>query len=181
MKSVGLRMLGYGVLLAALGFIAFVWYSDDLQTHYHAWRQKQAETAVNTYGAKLPEVDEVRLLLLSDNASNAKDTPFTIPHHSRPQRYITQKAVLTGESAEEFAKLWRQLTLQPHPGAACYEPHHVLQFRANGKTLCETVLCFQCGNTSLPAFPSSVLVSFDEQSQAYHRFKQRVTDLLPGD
>lgn len=181
MKSVGLRVLGYGSLLAALGFIAFTWYGDELEKHYQAWRQKQTETAVNTYGAKLPEVDEVRLLLLSENAADAKEAPFTIPHHSRPRRYITQKTVLSGESAEEFAKLWRQLALQPHPGAACYEPHHVLQFRTSGKTLCETVLCFECGNTSLPAFPTPVLASFDEQSPAYQLFKQQVASLLPAD
>lgn len=133
--------------------------------------------SIASYGSNLPPIDEIRLLRLANKPAQPDLGTFKIPFHEGPDLRIVADKTLAGTAAQSLANQWRQLRLHNDYMAGCYDPHHVLQFRSGGKVICEAVMCFACGNTTLPAFPIRTLVSFenaDGGSPSYRQFKQSV-------
>ena len=136
--------------------------------------ERQTQASILKYGAGLPAVDEVRILHIEDPLHWQGHGTYHVPFSDGPDMIIVSDRTLSGNDAQDVADQWRSLQLQTRYMAGCYDPHHVVQFRAKGKTICEAVVCFMCGNTSLPAFPITTRVSFEYGSEGYQRFQATI-------
>jgi hypothetical protein len=117
-----------------------------------------------TYGSRLPVIDEVSVLTLVETDEAGNMGAFTVPYTNQ-KLFIRSKTLAVGVEAQQIGAQWRKLNFGDG-GAACFEPHHVLQFRHQQKVICESIVCFHCGNLTLPAFPSPILIGFNEDGAA---------------
>ncbi len=162
------------VITAGLGFV----FRDQLEKGARRYLKRQTKESILRYGSELPAVDEVRLLHIEEKSSGPSLGTYRVPFSETPNMFIVSDRTLTGDDAQEVATLWRALKLHNDYMAGCYAPHHVVQFRAKGATICEAVICFMCGNTTLPAFPIRTMVSFEgiphKESEAYLKFRATI-------
>ncbi len=176
-------------LLLASGVAAFLLlcaglsFQEELARYARRSMDKSVASAIAKYGASLPDIDAVRLLrinTLEDAPANSRRYRFPrdMPYREAPEMAIVAEHSLSGEEAKAFADTWRHLHLHTGYMAGCFDPHHVIQFRKNRRTVCETITCFMCENTTLPAFPWTALVSFDALSKdaapSYSKFRELV-------
>lgn len=164
------------IVLIAAGFgLAF---RTKLMNAFQRHMRRETKVSIVKYGAGLPAVDEVRLLRLDYESNGTALGTYKVPFSDPSKRFIVAERTLTGKDAQDVASQWRALKLHTDYMAMCYEPHHVVQFRANGSTLCEAVICFMCGNTSLPAFPMKTMVDFESipksESPEYLKFRATI-------
>jgi len=155
-----LFLLGLAISIAVLASV-LVYHegvSAILTEYEQSFKIHQKASAMAAYGNSLSEIDEVRLLVLVETNETGSYEEFKAPYTSQ-KLFIKSSAVLANEEAQQIASLWRKLSFGDG-GAACFEPHHVLQFRKHQRLVCESVVCFLCGNLTLPSFPSPVLVGF---------------------
>ncbi len=186
MKRFFKKLCFYSLLLTPLvGCLGYL-YQDELAELTGKWSQdfkeNQQRQAIRKYGAGLPPVDEVWLFRLTEKVPEKSFGTYRLAHQKSSRMHIANKVTLKGEEAQELARVWRSLRLHNDSMAACYDPHHVIQFRAGGRILADAVVCFDCGNTSLPAFPFHTLVSFEaalpNESPDYLLFKQHIETLV---
>lgn len=182
MKRFFKKFCFYSLLLTPLFGCLVYLCQDELAELTGKWSQdfkeNQQRQAILQYGTGLPPVDEIWLFRLTDKASEKSFGTYRLAHQKSSRMHIANKVTLAGEEAQELARLWRGLRLHNDSMAACYDPHHVIQFRAGGRILADAVVCFDCGNTSLPAFPFHTLVSFESalpnESSDYLIFKEHI-------
>lgn len=165
MKRLLKRVLLYGFLLALVAALLGTLYQEELKEKLERslkhWGTHIVQTAIQNYGPGLPPVDEVKVMLLSTEDPGTGLGSYDIRQDSPHTRYVTQEVLLKGAEALALAALWRKQKLHTHYMASCFDPHHVIQFRAKGSIVADVVICFGCGNASLPAFPLRPLVSFE--------------------
>jgi hypothetical protein len=143
--------------LIALAEVLLI-YRDQAQKLMDDYLNQQLIRSTELYGTKLPQVDEVRLVRFTDTRTASLQRVIDIPLGRPSQGYVVAEKVIAGREAMHLAELWRSFTFtENHTG--CYSPHHVIEFRIKGRTICEAVVCFHCDNTSLPSFPRPVLVN----------------------
>ena len=186
MKRFLKKLCFYSLLLTPLfGCLGYL-YHDELAGMTGKWSQdfkeNQQRQAIRQYGAGLPPVDEIWLFRLTEKVPEKSFGTYRLAHEKSSRMHIANKVTLAGEEAQELAHLWRRLRLHNESMAACYDPHHVIQFRAGGRILADAVVCFDCGNTSLPACPFHTLVSFESalpnESPDYLLFKKHIETLV---
>jgi hypothetical protein len=155
-----LFILGLAVSLSIMA--TFIVYEEGvwviLSKSKNAFAEHQRKAAIANYGTHLPEFDEVCVLTLVETELAGNLGRFTAPY-THQKLFIQSSIILAGEEAQEIGVHWRNLVFGDG-GAACFEPHHVLQFRLMNKVICESVVCFHCSNLTLPAFPRPVLIGF---------------------
>jgi len=173
-KKLALWVGVIALITAGLGFA----FRDQLEKGARRYMKRQTKEAILRHGSGLPAVDEVRLLHIEESSSGPIHGTYHVPSSETPNMFIVSDRTLRGNEAQEIASQWRALKLHNDYMAGCYEPHHVVQFRAKGATICEAVICFMCGNTTLPAFPIRTMVSFesapDRESEAYLKFRATI-------
>lgn len=179
------RLWRIGLACLLLFLVAGLWgvaYRDELEQAWKGYRAREIERSISRYGADLAPIEEVRLLRLAEERPPQSRGTFSVSYSEPSKRFIVEDKIIRGDAAQEFASLWRSATVHNHYLAACYTPHHVIQFRAGGKCVGEAVVCFLCGNTTLPAFPTRTLVSFEslphEESAPYLALKDAVEGLI---
>lgn len=177
-KRVVLGVVIFLVVSLALGYV----FREDLQGMAREYLRRETQRSISRYGSGLPSVDEVKLLHVEDYSTGAGLGTYRIPFRDQPEMFIVAEKMLAGEDAQELARQWRALQLHTRYMAGCHEPHHVVQFRSRGRVVCEAVVCFGCGNTSIPAFPVRTLVSFESipgsESPGYLRFKATIEEAV---
>lgn len=178
LKRIGLGLLAVLTLAALYGYA----YRDVLEREWKFYFERETARSISRYCSDLPPVDEVRLLRLEDKPGDKNLGTFDVSYSEPTKMYIVQTMTLIGTNAQAFTSHWRALHLHPKTIAACYDPHHVIQFRANGTCISEAIVCFKCGNTTLPAIPSRTIVSFVSwpkgESDGYMAFKTTVENLV---
>lgn len=173
------RLLLWGTIIVLIaGCFGYI-FRNDLYRYMRRYMRWQTVRSIARYGAGLPPIDEVRILRIADNPGQVNLGMHRVPFQDKSEMAIVAEKTLTGAAALDLANQWRRLRLHNRYMAGCYDPHHVVQFRYQGKVMCEAVVCFACGNTSLPAFPMRTLVSFEHLekepgTQAYLQFKESV-------
>ncbi len=120
---------------------------------------RQAVRALVLHGTGLPEVDEVRVFRIADDAAGSTGVRLDPPLLDT-KKYVVNEHLLKGEEALTLAALWRGLGRDSGFSAGCYDPHHVIRFLNRGRKISEAFVCFQCGNATLPSFPKAVPVCF---------------------
>lgn len=158
-------------LLVALIGLAVLYayaYRDEIENKVDRYLMKQMEHSIEQYGNKLPPVDEVKLVRFARKRSNATQRRLKVPLSENSKGYVVSEKLMAGVDAQRLATLWRGLTFVENH-TSCYDPHHVVEFRFKGKVICEAVVCFHCMNSSLPAFPTPVLVNTFDMRQLKER------------
>jgi hypothetical protein len=157
-RVIGLTAAIGGLLAVIAGWL--YWEGvKQLTNHYLTdFYREQQEKAVIRFGKNLPEVDEVRLTLLHEEPSASFNETYKAPAPSGQMYHVINRRTVAGDQAREIATLWRQLNWGESAGAACFEPHHVIEFRHQGRIICESAVCFQCGYVTLPVFWGSPLI-----------------------
>lgn len=165
--------------------VAVLWgitYRDELEQAWKSYRERETERSISRYGADLAPIDEIRLLRLAEDPQPQNRGTFSVSYSEPSKMFIVEDKVIRGAAAQEFASVWRSATIHTRNLAVCYSPHHVVQFRASGTCVCEAVICFMCGNTTLPAFPTRTLVSFKtlppQESAEFLALKNAVEELI---
>ncbi|GEP44938.1 hypothetical protein [Brevifollis gellanilyticus] len=163
-----LRVLGLTTLICGTVVGAVCWlYWDEverlIQPHWQEFAHGKVLEAASRYGANLPEVDEVRLKLLHEVPTSSSDKSYE-PPGSDETYYVIKEKTVTGEEARAIAVLWRHLIWDQGGGAACFQPHHMVEFRNRGKTILESAVCFHCSRVTLPILlrSSTIGVVFGE-------------------
>jgi hypothetical protein len=176
-----IRLVVYGVLLSLLGYSFFLHKKAEITDAWLKFREDRQWSAIARYGYGLGEIDEVRVFLLSNTRKQAADREYDVSSYAPSTKFAVNEAVLIGESAQQLAATWRAVNLYAGSTAGCFEPRHVLQFRLRGSIVAECVICFQCGNATLPGFPSRAMVSFityeRESKNQLQALKHLVEDL----
>jgi hypothetical protein len=152
------------IIILAISFI-FILYWDGVSGLLGNYKEKftlsRRLSSISKFGINLEAVDEIRIMRLVDHeplkhlGRYALDYPKSL--------YILEEKVIIGNEAREIANLWRKLDFGGL-SSGCFEPHHVVQFRHEEEILFESVVCFICGNLTLPSFPSDILVGFEARS-----------------
>jgi hypothetical protein len=165
-----LRILGLVLLVCGIVVGAVYWFYGDgvnrlVQLHWQEFARGQIQKAVTRYGKNLPEVDEVRIKLLHEVPTSSSDKIYELPVESSVTYYVINQKTLTGEEARAIATLWRQINWDEDAGAGCHMPHHVVEFRHQGKTILESTVCFICSNVTLPTLlgTSPIGVAFGKE------------------
>jgi hypothetical protein len=157
------RLAIAALVLATAAVLLGIIYLEELerwQWQYEHWR---TERSVERFGKGMPAVDEVRILHVEPLGSSPTLGTYTIPLYESTKMTIVAERTLHGNEAADLAALWRRQNLTvTHTGAACHDPHHVLQFRWKGSAVADVVICLTCGNVALPSFFSWKLVGFEE-------------------
>ena len=137
---------------------------QSVASYYEGYMAYQVKSSVARYGQKRPPIDEVKLVRFARERSNKSQRRLVVPLSKNSEGYVVSEKLISGVDAQRLATLWRGLTfVQNH--TMCYDPHHVVEFRFKGKVICEAVICFHCMNSSLPAFPTPVLVNTFDMRQ----------------
>ncbi|CAN5703870.1 hypothetical protein BH11VER1_BH11VER1_12420 [soil metagenome] len=157
LKRIGLTIMIVAPMLSLWAYA----YRDEIEHKWKEYLARDTLRSMDRYCTQLPEVDEVRLLRLDDKPLIPSLGTFDVSYSEPSRMYIVQEKILHGAEAQAFAALWRSQVLQAGSGVNCYEPHHVIQFRASGKCLAEAIPCFMCGNSTLTGFPFRTMISFD--------------------
>lgn len=178
MKRILKKLILYGFPLSIVAALLVYLFREDLERSFRHWRKHETQKAIQKYGADLPPVDEVRLLRLADKPSKNNLGTYPILLNEPSTLHIAAEKTLSGPHAQEIATLWRQLRLHTDYMAGCYDPHHVVQFRFQGSVICEALIRFDCGNTTIPAAFFKTLVSFEsfpkQEAPDYLKFQNLV-------
>lgn len=160
-----LWIFGMVVLIGAWAFSLWAWFYgqetlERLQEYAVNFKSEQERAAAHKYGKALPEVDEIRLARITEEDPGTSGRTYRPLHNEERLYHEVSQKVLTGEPARELAALWRQMVYDEGNGPACFMPHHVVEFRKDGRVICESLVCFQCGNLSLPTMFGPTLLGF---------------------
>ncbi|MGV3531428.1 MAG: hypothetical protein ACO1QR_03600 [Chthoniobacteraceae bacterium] len=172
------------IAFALLGLIASVLgytFRDALARRGKRYVKLATARAAAKYGSALPEVDEVRITRITDQPPAVNKGTKRVWFSDPTLLYVVERKSFRGDEAQEIARLWRAQRLHSRYMAGCFDPHHVLEFRSRGSTVCEAVVCFECGNTTLPMFPIGTVVSFEsaggQEAPEYLQLKELVERL----
>lgn len=157
---------------------------DDVESWARHWYRSfdkwRTDHAMRQCCAELPAIDEVRLLHLEPLGSSPSLGSYTAPLYDREKMTIVAEKTIAGAEAQKFTKLWQKQVLHTWSESLCHEPHHVLQFRKDGKVVSEVVICFMCENVAIPRFPGWDLVSIAAHPPADFQRLQTVVESHVG-
>jgi len=180
LKIVGLTFLGLGCILA----LAAWWQWDTLKGDFEQWKsdyQKTAlEKAIQTEVAHLGPVDEVEVILLSEDPKSSGQKPFHKSVERDVVTYEEKKVILKGADALALASLWRSQTVDRN-GVNCHAPHYALRFLNHGKEVSRAIICFHCQNAEIPSsFFGGDLIVIDTTTPAYRELKAQILQQVGG-
>lgn len=168
------------LIASVLGFT----FRDALGSAAKRYFERSTARAAVKYGSGLPEIDEVRITRIAEEPPQVDMGKKRVLFSDPMLLHVVGRKTMAGAEAQEIARLWRAQRLHSRYMAGCFDPHHVLEFRSRGSTVCEAVVCFGCGNTTLPMFPAGTLVSFEaasgEEAPEYLQLKELI-ERISGD
>lgn len=153
------RLCIYLPLFLTIAALTALSFRDEIVESWHLYQKEQTIDSIDQSCNRLPPVDEVRLLRLDIRPHKDDQGHYDLGGSSNDRLYIVQSASLSGAEAERLASAWRSLTFVPGSITACFDPHHVVRFLSKGKLLSEAVVCFQCGNATIPSFPRRAMIT----------------------
>jgi hypothetical protein len=168
-------------LLALIASVVGYIFRDTLAREGKRYVKRVTARAAAKYGSALPEVDEVRITRITEEPPAVNKGTKRVWFSDPTLLHVVDRKSFKGAEAQEIARLWRAQRLHSRYMALCFNPHHVLEFRSRGSTVCEAVVCFECGNTTLPMFPVGTLVSFEsaggQEAPEYLQLKELIERL----
>ena len=161
--------------IAVAIYLARDYWHDTVLAYYLGRTQLAAER----YGFDLPTVDEVEILALGGEA--AKGQPDSFPADFGPPASTLNRHTVQGDEAEAIAKIWRLVPTKPLFRLLwCHRPYYALRFRAQGKLLLETSVCWHCGTYSLPVKGlGTSYYGFDAKSEKAQTLLATLTEYAP--
>lgn len=110
---------------------------------FAGYRTAARQRRIDVQTVRLPQVDRVVVYSLGPI-----DTELTDGFPIRPYNFlmsILNSKTVIGEQAEHLAALWRSREFKTGH-AICHEPPYGLRFYSRGTLVCETSICWMCGN-----------------------------------
>ena len=162
------------LISAVLGFT----FRDPLARAAKRYFERATARAAVQHGSALPQIDEVRITRIAEEPPQVDMGKKRVLFSDPMVLHVVGRRTIKGAEAQEVARLWRAQRLHSRYMAGCFDPHHVLEFRSRGSTVCEAVVCFGCGNTTLPMFPIGTVVSFEsaggQEAPEYLQLKELI-------
>jgi len=96
---------------------------------------------------ELPVVSKVEVALIQSGLSLDPRSGERLIFQGKEVIRVLKTRTLSGNEAESFAKIWRQLN--QGSSNACFAPAYLLKFYSGDQQLFETIVCFHCRNLML--------------------------------
>ena len=179
------RILGWFIgCIVALSLAAYLT-RDSRRDARRVYFIGRGYLASQEFGRFLPRVDEVEILALAGEVPNG--TPDSFPPDMGPSSIgAVNRQTVRGAEAEEIASIWRQLhfdrPFRPSfpPVVPCHQPFYALRFRAHGKLLLETSVCWKCASYTLPVEGfGRITWCFDAKSEPAQQLLSALSQYAP--